>query len=193
MIVGVILAGGRASRFGGGDKGLRSIGGRPILSRIVERLGPQVDVIFLNANGDPARFAALGVEVIPDGVPGLPGPLAGVLAGLDHAAEMGADAVLTVPSDAPFVPVDLRARLAAAGPFAVAVGPDGRRHPTFGLWLVGMRGPLRDGIAAGARRVGQWMTDHGVAEVVFEAEHAFFNVNFPADLSEAEGLATRLD
>lgn len=189
MIVGVILAGGRASRLGGGDKGLRTVGGRTILSRIVERLEPQVDALLLNANGDPARFAGLGVEVVGDGVPGLPGPLAGVLAGLDRAAEMGAGAVLTIPSDAPFVPRDLRMRLAAAGPFAMAVGGDGRRHPTFGLWPVSLQGDLRRGVAGGARRVGEWMAGHGAAEAVFKNGDGFFNVNTADDLAAAEALA----
>jgi len=192
VIVGVILAGGRASRLGGGDKGLRLVGGRPILARSAARLGPQVDRLILNANGEPARFAALGLEVVADGVPGLPGPLAGVLAGLDHAAGLGAVAIVTVPGDAPFVPCDLAARLAAAGPFAMAVGPDGRRHPTFGRWPIALRGALAAGIAAGARRVGEWMAGAGAAEARFPDAAGFLNVNAPEDLAAAEALAARL-
>lgn len=195
MIVGVILAGGEARRLGGGDKGLRRVGGRPILARIVERLAPQVDAVLLNANGDPARFAAAGLaglEVVPDTVQDLPGPLAGVLAGLERAATLGADAVLTVPCDAPFLPLDLRARLAAAGPFALATGSDGRRHPTFGLWPVERRAVLRHAIAEGARRIGAWMAEAGAAEVRFADEAGFFNVNAAADLAAAEAIAARI-
>lgn len=192
MIVGVILAGGRATRMGGGDKGLRAVGGQPILARAAARLAPQVAVVLLNANGDPGRFASLGLEVVPDTVPGMPGPLAGVLAGMERAAALGAGSVATVPCDAPFPPPDLVARLRAAGPFALAVGGDGRRHPTFGLWPVGLRGALREGIAAGARRVGAWMAEHGAAEARFADEAGFLNVNTPADLAAAEqALAAR--
>lgn len=192
MIVGVILAGGQASRLGGGDKGLRLVGGRPILARIAARLGPQVDRLILNANGDPARFACLGLEVLADGVPGLPGPLAGVLAGLDRAGELGAAAIVTVPGDAPFVPGDLAVRLVAAGPFAMAVGPDGRRHPTFARWPVAQREALAAGIAAGARRVGEWMAGGGAAEARFPDATGFLNVNTPDDLAAAEAVVARL-
>lgn len=193
VIVGVILAGGRSSRLGGGDKGLRSIGGRPILARIVERLAPQVEGVLLNANGAPERFAMLGLEVVPDSVPDLPGPLAGVLAGLERAAALGADAVLTVPCDAPFLPLDLGQRLEAAGRFAVVEGGDGRLHPTFGLWPVDRRTALREAIAGGARRIGKWMAEAGAVEVRFEDETGFFNVNAAADLAAAEAIAARLD
>src|SRR5688572_19974373 len=85
-IVGVILAGGRAERMGGGDKGLHEIGGKAILTRVIERVRPQVDALVLNANGDPARFAALGLPVVSDNVPDFAGPLAGVVAGLEWTA-----------------------------------------------------------------------------------------------------------
>ena len=191
MILGVILAGGRASRLGGGDKGLRVVAGRPILERIIERLSPQVDRVLLNANGEPARFAMFGIEVIADTVPDLPGPLAGILAGLERAADLGAGSILTVPCDAPFAPRDLRVRLSAAGPFALAVGGDGRRHPTFGLWPVRMRARLRAGIADGARRVGAWMAEHGAAEAHVGDEAAFFNLNDETDLARAQEIAAR--
>src|SRR5438270_1076193 len=85
-IPGVLLAGGLARRMGGGDKPLQTIAGRTILERAIERLAPQCDGLILNANGDPARFAALGLPVVPDDVPGFAGPLAGILAALDWAA-----------------------------------------------------------------------------------------------------------
>ena len=82
-IPGVLLAGGLARRMGGGDKPMRTIGGRTILERVIARLAPQCDGLILNANGNPARFAAFGLAVIPDSVADFPGPLAGILAGLD--------------------------------------------------------------------------------------------------------------
>ena len=81
-IVGVILAGGLSTRMGGGDKPFLPLAGRPVLAHVIERLRPQADRLVINANGDPARFAAFGLPVIPDTVPGHPGPLGGILAGL---------------------------------------------------------------------------------------------------------------
>src|SRR5262245_24472383 len=104
-IVGVILAGGRAERMGGGDKGLHLIGGTAILARVIERVRRQADALVLNANGDPARFAAFGLPVTPDSVQDFAGPLAGVLAGLDWSAANHPQAqyIVTVPADGPFV------------------------------------------------------------------------------------------
>ena len=135
--VGVILAGGQSSRMGGGDKGLLHLGGRPILSHVIERLSPQVADLALNANGDPARFGPFGLPVIADSVPGFAGPLAGVLAGLDWAASQGAETIVTAAADTPFFPADLVPRLLMAcegmdTSLALAASPDGR-HPTFGI------------------------------------------------------------
>jgi molybdopterin-guanine dinucleotide biosynthesis protein A len=87
QILGVVLAGGLARRMGGGDKPMREIGGRTILDHVIERLSPQCDELVLNANGDPARFASFGLPVLADTVANYPGPLAGVLAALNWAAE----------------------------------------------------------------------------------------------------------
>ena len=152
----MILAGGRATRMGGGDKGLLPLGGRPILAHVIERLAPQVERLALNANGDPARFAAFGLPVLADSVPGHAGPLAGVLAGLDWAAAEGAEAIVTAAADTPFFPRDLVARAAAAAaaagtPLAMATTPgaEGRRPPPDLRPLAG-RAARRS--ARGARR-----------------------------------------
>ena len=115
-ILGVVLAGGLARRMGGGDKGLQPLGGKPILQRILDRLAPQVNGVILNANGDPARFAAWGLPVAGDAVEGFAGPLAGVLAGLAWARDNRPEVtdIVTVPGDGPFLPRDLVARLCAA-------------------------------------------------------------------------------
>ena len=115
-IVGLLLAGGLSRRMGGGDKCLRPLAGRPILSHIIERVRPQVGALVLNANGDPARFAAFGLPIAADNVAGFAGPLAGILAGLDWAAVAAPDSpmVLSVPNDAPFLPRDLAECLSAA-------------------------------------------------------------------------------
>ena len=198
MIAGVILAGGRALRMGGGDKGLLPLAGRPVLAHVVARLAPQVDVLALNANGDPARFAAFGLPVLADPLPGYPGPLAGLLAGLDWAAGLGADTLVTTPADTPFLPPDLVAALRAAAardgrPAAAVVtpGPDGpERHPLSALWPVSARDALRAALAAGTRRVRDFAAALGCADAAMDAE-AFRNLNTPADLAAAEALLAR--
>jgi molybdopterin-guanine dinucleotide biosynthesis protein A len=137
--------------MGGGDKTLRPLAGRRVIDHVLERLRPQVPQMALNANGDPARFAAFDLPVIADSMAEFPGPLAGVLAGMDWAAAEGAEHILTVAADTPFFPADLQARLSAAreaagAPIALATtpGPDKiYRHPTFGLWPVALREDLR--------------------------------------------------
>jgi molybdenum cofactor guanylyltransferase len=124
--LGVVLAGGLARRMGGGDKPLRLLGGVPMLDHVLRRITPQVAAMIVNANGDPARFASHGLPVVADGLPDHPGPLAGILAALDWAAEHrpGLPWVVSVPGDAPFIPHDLVARLhAARGGLSLACAP----------------------------------------------------------------------
>jgi len=110
--LGVVLAGGLARRMGGGDKGLREIGGRPLLAGVIERLAPQCEGLIFSANGDPTRLAEWRLPVVPDGIPGFAGPLAGILAGLDWAAENTSLAwVATAAADTPFLPTDFVQRL----------------------------------------------------------------------------------
>jgi molybdopterin-guanine dinucleotide biosynthesis protein A len=198
-IAGVILAGGRATRMGGDDKALLPLAGRPLVAHVVERLRPQVDLLALNANGDPGRFGDLGLPVIADGFPDFPGPLAGLLAGLEWAAAAGAGAVVTAAVDTPFLPADLVDRLTAAAREAGACaavaatrGPEGLTlHPAFGLWPVGRRAALAEALAEGKRRVRDWAEACGAATAVFEAEgEPFFNINTPDDLVHARGLPT---
>lgn len=195
--VGVILAGGLASRMGGGDKGLLALGGSTLLGHVIARLDPQVADIALNANGDPTRFAANGLPVIDDSVEGYAGPLAGVLAGLDWAAGLGAECIVTAAADTPFFPCDLvpRLLLAAEGmahPLVLAATPDpvrGKaRHPTFGLWPVALRGDLRAALEDGVRKVVMWTDRHDGRIAMFPDEAAFFNVNTPDDLIRAEAM-----
>lgn len=196
--LGAILAGGLARRMGGGDKGLREVGGRTILDRVAARLGPQCDGLVLNANGDPARFAGLGLPVVPDGVPGFAGPLAGLLAVLDWAAANRPDLayVASAAADTPFLPGDLVARLhagrvAAERPLACAAS-GGRTHPVVALWPVALRDDLRRAVLdEGERKVGRWGARHGIAAVSWPDAPVdpFFNVNTPEDLVEADRSA----
>jgi len=199
-ILGLILAGGLGRRMGGVDKPLLELGGRTLLERVVERLGPQCGAgLVLSANGDPARFAGFPGSVLPDTVPGLPGPLAGLLAGLDHAAHHPVVThVLSVPGDAPFLPGDLAARLGSAlkgAPIALAAS-GGREHYTVALWPVGLRDDLRRALCErDERRVGAFIARHGAAVVEWPVETVdpFLNVNTPGDLAAAAELTHGLN
>lgn len=206
--LGVILAGGQATRMGGGDKGLLPLGDRPLLAHVIDRLSPQVGAIALNANGASDRFAAFGLPVVPDSVAGFPGPLAGVLAGLDWAAGQGAETIVTVAADTPFFPKDLVAALTTEAdgmkhPLVLAATPRGAektrsmstsgliRHPTFGLWPVALREDLRTALQDGLSKVVLWTDRHGGREALFatDAGDPFFNVNTPEDLEMARTMA----
>ncbi|WP_111734795.1 molybdenum cofactor guanylyltransferase MobA [Roseovarius amoyensis] len=210
--LGVILAGGRATRMGGGDKGLLALGDSTVLDHVIDRLTPQVAAMALSANGDPARFARFGLPVLPDPLPDFPGPLAGVLAGLDWAAAEGAETIVTVAADTPFFPRDLVARLQGAAegqthPLVLAATPRGEgertksmrggrliRHPTFGLWPVALRDDLRAALTDGLRKVVMWTEPHGGREAVFDDPgEPFFNVNTPADLDAARARLERAE
>ncbi len=184
----VILAGGLSRRMGGGDKGLRPFGPGTVLSAIVERLGAGAAPLALNANGDPARFADLGLPVLPDPMDDRPGPLAGVLAAMEWAAGLGAAEVLTVPGDAPFLPRDLAQRLGEAGAPAVAAS-GGRLHPVVGLWPVTLAGALRGSLRNGLRKVEAFARDHGACTVEFRVPSGgpdpFLNLNTPEDVAAA--------
>jgi len=195
--LGAILAGGRATRMGGGDKPLRTIGGRSILDRVVARLKPQCEALILSANGDPARFAALALPVVADTVPGQPGPLGGVLAALDWCATNRPDIgwLLSAPGDCPFLPDDLAARLHAAAhahgaPLAVATSGD-QSHPVIALWSLSLREPLRHALTVEAmRRAHDVVARHRAARVAWPTVpfDPFFNVNTADDLARAERL-----
>jgi molybdopterin-guanine dinucleotide biosynthesis protein A len=199
-VVGVILAGGLARRMGGGDKGLVRVGGEPILRHVIERLAPQVDGLLLNANGDPARFAGFGLPVSADPVQGYPGPLAGVLAGLEWAARDHRQArfVVTAAGDTPFLPRDLVGRLLAAvtaeGADLAVAASGGRSHPVFALWPVRLAEPLRGAIVEEeVRKVDRFTARYRVATAGFDDQPVdpFFNINTPEDLAEAERLGQR--
>jgi molybdenum cofactor guanylyltransferase len=187
---GVILAGGLATRMGGGDKGLLALGSGTILDHVIDRFSPQVADLALNANGDPARFADLHLPVIPDTLAGFAGPLAGVLAGLDWAADRGASHIVTAAADTPFLPCDLVPQLQLAGGdagLALAASPGGRQ-PTFGLWPVALREDLRAALEGGLRKVVLWTEQHGAGTAFFPDDAAFFNVNTPDDLARAQAM-----
>lgn len=196
-IAAVLLAGGQARRMGGGDKSLRPLAGKPILAHIIDGIRPQVGPLLLNANGDPDRFAAFGLPVAADVVEGFAGPLAGILTGLEWVVANAPDCshVVSLPTDAPFAPSDLVARLAQAieeeGADIGCARSGGRTHPVVGLWPVALAGALREALVdRDIRKIDRWTAEYRVAYADWPAEPVdpFFNVNRPEDLAAAEDL-----
>lgn len=201
LVTGVILAGGQSRRMGGGDKGLLDLAGRPMLAHVIERLAPQVGHVVINANGDPARFAAFGLPVVADTVPGFVGPLAGVLAGMrwSRANAPAKRWIATAAGDAPLLPRDLVARSIAAlqeRPGVVALAQSaGELHPVIGLWPVALADDLEAQLAAGVRKVLAWTDRHGTVPVPFPFTELggteldpFFNANTPEELANLRAL-----
>jgi molybdenum cofactor guanylyltransferase len=196
MITGVILAGGLASRMGGGDKSLKAIGGVPILLRVIRRIGPQVERLIINANGNAERFEKYDLPVVADDLPDHPGPLAGILAGMDYAAEMtSAKHILSVAADCPFLPKDIVPRLLAVLTIRetrISVAHSGGfAQPTIALWDVSLRQDLRKALVEeGVRKIDTFTARYRMASVEWPVEPCdpFFNANTPDDIAEAERL-----
>jgi molybdenum cofactor guanylyltransferase len=197
-IVGVLLAGGRSQRMGGGDKCLQKLGESTLLARAQERASAQVGDLILSANGDHSRFREAGLPVVADLAPDHAGPLAGLLSAMEWTAAMrpAASHVATFTTDTPFFPRNLVSRLcegALQRDCAIAVS-GGRSHPAFGLWPVALRETLRAFLDGGERRVIQWATAQKARPVSFDTgpEDFFFNINTPDDLAVARAMATGL-
>jgi molybdopterin-guanine dinucleotide biosynthesis protein A len=195
-----VLAGGLARRMGGGDKARIKIGGASILQRVLACLTPQCTGVIINANGDAARFADIGLPVVADSVPDFAGPLAGILAGLDWAAANtpAIEWLASVPGDCPFLPKNLVARLLearATSNVSLAFARSGEwRHPVVGLWPVKLREDLRHALMSeGLHKIELWTARHGIAIAEWPAApfDPFFNVNTPEDAAQAGAIAAR--
>jgi molybdenum cofactor guanylyltransferase len=201
QVTGIVLAGGQSRRMGGGDKGLLELAGKPMLGHVIERLAPQVGRMIINANGDPARFAAFGLPVAGDTIEGFVGPLAGVLAGMRWSAAHAPDArwIVTAAGDAPLLPPDLVVRLVAAvgqRPDAIALAQSqGELHPVIGLWPVALARDLAEQLGLGVRKVLHWTDRHGTVAVPFPSVRLggleidpFFNANTPEELGQLRAM-----
>jgi molybdenum cofactor guanylyltransferase len=199
-VIGVLLAGGRSSRMGGGDKCLRLLGGRPILARIIERLKSQVSEIIINANGDSSRFAGYGLPVVADSIAGFAGPLAGVHAALEwvKANRPSTSHVVTVATDTPFFPPELVQHFLdeprRANTLLVARSDEGV-HPVIGFWPVQLASALESFLNQGRHKVGTFVEEHDAVKVYFPKVEIggapidpFFNINEPEELAEADAL-----
>lgn len=185
MIAGLALAGGQSRRMGT-DKTLLRLGDRPLIAYVLDRLRAESETVAVSANEAPARFASFGVPVLSDGRFIGCGPLAGVLAGLEWAATVGAEALLTIPADTPFAPSGIAASLVPPPSCAMSLG---RVHHLVALWPSGISAALRDFLSsAGPHAAGSFGTLIGMRTVPFFAENArdpFWNVNTQADLEAA--------
>lgn len=187
-ITGVILAGGRGSRMGSVDKGLKLLRGKPMVQWVAERFAPQVSEVLVNANQNIDKYQILGYKVIPDEIGGFAGPLAGLHRGL---AEASHELVATSPCDSPFLPRDLIARLRAAMDAAGAeltVAKTGDQpHPVFCLCRKTVLPSLTDFLAGGGRKIDAWYAELKIVEVLFDDQPgAFSNVNTVAELEAFE-------
>ncbi|MFC5428563.1 molybdenum cofactor guanylyltransferase MobA [Paraburkholderia denitrificans] len=201
-ITGLVLAGGRGQRMGGADKGLQLLHGQPLAAHVLARLAPQAGALAISANRHRDVYAALGAPwhaaVLADTLPDFPGPLAGLLAGLQAAKTPW---LLTAPCDSPWLPADLAARLAAAvlaqdADIATVVttnatgnstgdsAGNSTLHPVFALVRTSLADDLAAFLGAGERKVRAWYARHKTVEVNFADERAFYNINSLQELAD---------
>jgi molybdenum cofactor guanylyltransferase len=193
-ILGAIIAGGNSTRMGGREKSFVELAGATLLERTLSRLRFQVDDVVINANGDASRFATTGVTVVEDILTHVATPLAGLQAALYYGASHGFDAVVTVPSDAPFLPLDLVERLLEGGEVtgAAIARSGGQDHYLTGIWTTAMAKPLGRLIETeGLMRVQDFVVRTKAEKVVWPAvpHDPFYNINTPENLAEAEQIA----
>jgi molybdenum cofactor guanylyltransferase len=195
-LTGLVLAGGRGQRMGGADKGLQQLHGKPLAAHVLARLAPQVGALAISANRNRDEYAALGAPwhapVLSDTLPDFPGPLAGLLAGLQAAQT---EWLLASPCDSPWLPADLAAHLSEA---ALAQGADIATvtttsaagevslHPVFALVRTSLAADLAAFLGAGERKVRAWYARHKTAEVAFADERAFYNINSLQELADLD-------
>jgi molybdopterin-guanine dinucleotide biosynthesis protein A len=196
QITGLLLAGGRGMRMGGVDKGLQPLRGEALAAHVLKRLAPQTGALLISANRHPDIYAALGAPfgatIVADTLPGFPGPLAGLLAGLRASTT---PYLLSAPCDSPWLPADLAARLAhaldsnqadIATVTTVDVRGEASLHPVFALLRTELADDLSAFLDTGERKVRAWYARHKTVEVVFTDERAFYNANSLQELADLE-------
>lgn len=195
-MTGVVLAGGLSRRMGEQEKSLLELGGKSIISHVIDRLKSQTSEILINANGDPDRFSQFDLPIKADTVEGFAGPLAGILAGMRWCEANAPDCeyVLSVAADTPFFPKSLAEKLLAEIPKdqgAIALASsDGRRHPVFGLWSISLADELQKFLVDEENRKVMLFVErypNCIVDFEFKTSDPFFNVNTPEDLAAAQG------
>ena len=192
-ITGLIIAGGRANRMGGIDKGMQQLDGKQMVQHVIERVQPQVNDIIIIANHYASHYEQLGFQVWPDITPDFAGPLAGLEAGLSHCTT---PYLITIPCDTPFLPLDLVARLygqlvhqkADLAYACTKTEINGRiqRQPLFCLVPTRLLPAISDFIQRGGRKMDGWCTTFTIADVIFQDHDAFTNINTLTELQECE-------
>lgn len=187
-ITGLILAGGKARRMGGIDKGLLMLKGEAMVSHVIKRLSTQVSKVLINANRELASYQQLGFDVVQDEISDFAGPLAGLHTGMKASKT---EYLLSVPCDSPLLPPSLAQRLMEAliqNQADIAVAKTGtQQHPVFCLCRTNLVQDLEDYLTAGGRKVDDWQKKHAYIEVSFDDESsAFANINTPEELHDIE-------
>jgi molybdopterin-guanine dinucleotide biosynthesis protein A len=188
LLTGVVLAGGRAQRMGGRDKGLLSLAGVPMVEHVLKTLEPQVGCILINANRHQDRYAVYGYPVVPDILEGFYGPLAGMASAMRAVAT---PYIITVPCDSPFVPPDLARRLyeaLVANRAELSAAHDGERlQPVFSLLCCSLQEDLMNYLQGGGRKIETWYDQHRLAIADFsDRKDAFININTPEEIQAVE-------
>lgn len=187
----VLLAGGLATRMGGGNKGFKQVAGKPIIEHILETLKDQIDFLSINANHDHDAFSPYGFDVIPDSLPGFLGPLAGILSGMQwlHEKHPECQWLLSVPTDTPFIPNDLVSRLYTTqnetDAQIVMAHSNGYDHPVVALWPVALRNELHTALVQeNIRKLKKWAARYKLERTIWDCtpQDPFFNINSPDDL-----------
>jgi molybdopterin-guanine dinucleotide biosynthesis protein A len=187
-ITGVILAGGRAQRMGGRDKGLLPLAGLPMIAHVIRVMQPQVGELLLNANRNLSVYQELGFRVVSDSMGQFYGPLAGMLAAMEATAN---PYLLSVPCDSPLLAADCVQRfyqVLLQTEAELCVAHDGiRLQPVFALLTTTLRVSLRHYLTAGERKIDRWFAQHRMVPVDFsDSPHMFRNINTPKDLTTLE-------
>lgn len=191
-IAGLILAGGRAQRMGGVDKGLIHFRGKPLIEHAINRLQPQVSTLLINANRNQSTYSQFGFPVIADTDTDFAGPLAGFAAGLNSC---NTPYLVTIPCDSPLLPMDLVKTLAdalelnqAKIAYASSKGSDGKvwAQPVFCLMRKELLHSLEAFLASGERKIDRWFAFEGACTVIFDDESVFANANTPEELHQLE-------
>ena len=199
-IGGVILAGGQSRRMGGGDKCLKMLAGKTLISRIIERVSPQISTLILNANGNPNRFLDYNLPVVPDVISGYAGPLAGILTGMEWMREHHQEVhwLASFPGDAPFIPLDFVIKCLDATKHndaqIICAKSAGRTHPVCALWNINLADGLRSAMENDhIRKIDKWSSNYSVYHKEFSVEpiDPFFNINSETDLLAAEVLGQK--
>lgn len=181
-VTGVVLAGGRATRMGGQDKGLINLNGRPLFEHVMSKLAPQVGNVVISANRNIEIYQSFGVNVLSDTLPDYPGPLAGILSAMQHLIS---EWFLFCPCDTPNIPDNLAYKLwmQKGESNAVWVNDGERDHPTIALIHRKLVTDLERYLAAGERRVMIFLREVGGKPILFANQiQKFINVNTPEDL-----------